>query len=345
MEAPRLCSTKLEESATIVAYNVTHTCMVTYAESTRSMRSWSRQLPRKEWEETFCWQLRDDHLEKSDTYDDNVKDSGIHEDLNVSCMALAAPEFGNVICIGTIEGTVCFWAEAPGEGAWRCKAKIRASKKPATSVSFAPSSHGPLVAVAFADGCVRFFLATEPMDALIWDLHSEIRIGTTEEVPITSLSWRRGSSEDAMPMLLCLGDISGNSSVWIFREKYLAWEKAADIPKYGKNEVAIVQQETYPVTYIAWAPSIGRPYDIIAVALDRNVILWKLEGPANMPVCTQLAVLEHDHRVWLLDWNWSGTWLGASTEGCEIWMWRPDLTGAWACQNKIRGKAVNNELQ
>ena len=36
-----------------------------------------------------------------------------------------------------------------------------------------------------------------------------------------------------------------------------------------------------PVADVAWAPTLGRPYDIVAVAAGPTVLLWRLTGAAD----------------------------------------------------------------
>lgn len=52
----------------------------------------------------------------------------------------------------------------------------------------------------------------------------------------------------------------------------------------------------------------------------------------------QLARLQHTAGVWQIEWNMLGSWLAASTEGREVCMWRPDLSGEWLLLNRITGK-------
>ena len=312
-------ATPLNQLVCHITYNVTHTCMATCTHEGQ-ITSWVRDPPKREWEATATWQL---------------------EDLDVTCMCMAGPEFGNVICIGTLQGVVCFWSERPGEGTWTCRSRLAPATKAATAAEFAPSCHGPLVAVTFDDGCVRTFLASDVMDADRWDLHAEFRISTSKLVSARSLSWRKGSEDNPLPPMLCVGHSSGEASLWIFREQFLRWECTANLGNSQADDNTL-DEEVASVADVAWAPPLGRSFDLIAVAQGQNVMLWELRGSSCHPICKQIEVIKHDHSVWQLDWNWLGTWLGASTEGGEVWMWRPDFTGAWACQNKICGE--NREM-
>lgn len=76
---------------------------------------------------------------------------------------------------------------------------------------------------------------------------------------------------------------------------------------------------------------------------------WALELPAALPFThvprlhpapqmEQLARLQHSAAVWQVEWNLLGSWLAASTEGGEVCMWRPDLSGEWLLLNRIVGR-------
>jgi hypothetical protein len=96
---------------------------------------------------------------------------------------------------------------------------------------------------------------------------------------------------------------------------------------------------------VAWAPTLGRPYDIAAVAAGPAVLLWKLTGAADSLQVEQLARLQHAADVWQVEWNLLGSWLAASTEGGEVLMWRPDLSGEWLLLNRIVGEQQQQEQQ
>lgn len=82
----------------------------------------------------------------------------------------------------------------------------------------------------------------------------------------------------------------------------------------------------------------GRPNDVIAVAAGPTVLLWKLEGPADVLRVDRLARLQHSAGVWRLEWNVLGNWLAASTEAGDVCLWRPDLSGEWLLLSRVVGK-------
>jgi hypothetical protein len=96
---------------------------------------------------------------------------------------------------------------------------------------------------------------------------------------------------------------------------------------------------------VCWAPTLGRPKDLIAVAAGSSVVLWAVEGQADALHVERVAVLAHSAAVWQLGWNLFGNFLAASTEGGEVCMWRPDFAGEWRLQNSLVNTEDGMQLQ
>jgi len=190
---------------------------------------------------------------------------------------------------------------------------------------------GPIVALTFGDGFMRTIIASEALDAGTWDLHSELQLDTSSK-PCTCLSWRERDA--TLPPLLVVGCAAGHVEVCVFHVTTLRWEIAISL---GDKDEDYGGQ---PISAVSWAPSPGRPNELVAVACGRRVIVWALYGAIDHLRVERVASLEHDHHVWQLGWNMMGTWLAASTEGEEVCLWRPDLAGEWLLMNKITGGDV-----
>jgi hypothetical protein len=195
------------------------------------------------------------------------------------------------------------------------------------AMAFAPATHSssPLLAVAYGDGALRFFEASAPLAAESWELSSELQAAKGS---CTCVSWRCPSP--GVPPMLVTGGVDG-AAVWLYRESLMRWEPCvrlgAEAEEYSGAVVA------------AWAPTLGRPYELVAVAAGPRVVLWGLRGPADALKAERIAVLEHSHGVFQLGWNSFGSWLAVSTDCGEVCMWRPDFAGEWLLVNKITGKA------
>jgi WD40 repeat protein len=300
----RTATTPLERGAVTLAYNISHTRLAVFDQDGQ-LSSWRRDGDTRDWVLSGSWEPQGQR---------------------VTTLCWAAPEFGSVVCSGGADGSVCLWAEAAG--GWELRARLAESGQGVLDVAFAPREMGPVVAAAYADGFVRLFEASAPLDAPSWDLHSELRAGEGGRA-CTSVSWR--GHDPALPPLLAAGTAGGGVQVWMFRRSLLRWERAAQLGSAADD------YQGCPVAAVAWAPTLGRPAELVAAAAGTRVVLWALRGAADALEAERVAVLEHEHGVWQLGWNLLGSWLAASTEGGEVCMWRPDLSGEWLLLNKIQG--------
>lgn len=313
MTTERVTSTQLESSAAHVCYNIPHTLMAVVDPSS-TISTWQRDGQSREW----------------------IPGSTLSsEGLAITCICWAPPEFGNILCTGTGQGTVLVWAQT-SHGQWEKRAHIPASTHSALDACFAPRRMGPIVSIAFSDGSVKLFVASSPLNAVSWDPHSELQLDRDAKA-CTGMSWRE--FDPALPPLLAIGSTSGCGEVWMFREQLLRWEQVRQLksPSQDMDDDSSSHNNQQGVSVIAWAPRLGRPYDLIAAASGHRVTLWSLSGAIDALEVERIAVLDHDHDVWQLGWNMLGNWLAASTEGGEVCMWRPDLAGEWLLLNKITG--------
>jgi WD40 repeat protein len=193
---------------------------------------------------------------------------------------------------------------------------------------------GPIVSIAFSDGSVKLYIAASPLNAVSWDPHSEFQLHR-EAKACTCVSWRE--LDPTLPPLLAVGSSGeGYGEIWMFREQLLRWEQVQQL-KLPHDSNSMDDTDGNAITAVAWAPRLGRPYDLVAIAAGRRVTLWSLFGAVDALEIERIASLDHDHDVWQLGWNMLGNWLAASTEGGEVCMWRPDLAGEWLLLNKITG--------
>lgn len=336
----KLSKTPLDIAATVVAYNITHTHMVA-ADARGTVAVWCRPDPPcgpASWEKIASWTA--------------VGNSA------VSCLCWAPPEFGNVVCGGTVSGSVCFWSQDGQTGQWSLRTCIHACGKLATCAAFGPAAFGPWVAVGFGDGSVRVYEASSTLNAKSWELHSSLQLERfptyTTTVPtcsVTSVSWR--NEQDDCPPLLAVGTSSEAfpCEIWMFSQDRLLWEQVnrlgvhdlTDVMEDGDNNGTISDSRDrngnnasgQTATVAAWAPTLGRPVELLAVASGNLVTLWSLQGQADSLQVKRVAGLEHKHAVWQLEWNMLGNFLAASTDGGDVCLWRPDFAGEWVLQSKI----------
>jgi hypothetical protein len=97
-----------------------------------------------------------------------------------------------------------------------------------------------------------------------------------------------------------------------------------------------------PAISLHWAPTLGRPYELVAVSYGASVGVTRLDGSPTSLEPTSLGLLTHPSRVWRVEFNAHGNALGASLEAGaagvgEVWLYMPTLGGVWGAVSKIEG--------
>ncbi|KAH3746005.1 Nucleoporin seh1 [Pelomyxa schiedti] len=261
-------------------------------------------------------------------------------------VAWAHPEFGQVIASCGFDKKVIVWEEYEELGVkkWRSVAQHVDARDSVVDIKFAPAHLGLKLATCSADGYVRIYEASELTNLSQWTL-------TTFEAAkspgqCTCISWN--SSPFERPMLI-VGTTETKVKIWEHSAETRSWVSYADLDSGtdGTND-------------IAWAPSLGRSYYLIAVAPKRGVTkhvrLYRLTRDAgpnkynlqelSLPPPPHALELEsvHDQQphhplpstqssklvsVRRLEWNITGTVLAASFDDGTIILWKQALTGDW----------------
>ncbi|KAK9813856.1 hypothetical protein WJX73_002216 [Symbiochloris irregularis] len=192
----------------------------------------------------------------------------------------AHPSFGNVLAIASFNGSVTLWREQHrnGSSAWSLQATLTHTSQSISDLQFAPPSLGLLFAAASKDGHVRLYKASRHGHDQAWQQDSGFI--ACQQGPCFCLSWQPDPQRAGVP-LLAVGSADG-AKVWAFREACGDWVS-----------VVTVHKGAAPVTCVDWAPSMGRPQDLLAVSCDSCVTIYGLEGPADNLQVEQVAQLDH----------------------------------------------------
>ncbi|XP_035225824.1 nucleoporin SEH1-like, partial [Stegodyphus dumicola] len=173
----------------------------------------------------------------------------------------AHPEFGQIIATCSFDRTVAVWEELGPEGSvgeksqsqWVKKISLVDSRTPVTDVKFAPKHLGLQMATCSADGVVRIYEAPDVMNLSQWSLHHEIPC----KHPCSSISWNLSRMH---PPMIAVG---------IDESQQTAGGKVV-LCEYNENSRRWLRVETLPVNDpvydIAFAPNLGRSYNLLAVA-------------------------------------------------------------------------------
>ncbi|KAG5531409.1 hypothetical protein RHGRI_026137 [Rhododendron griersonianum] len=87
------------------------------------------------------------------------------------------------------------------------------------------------------------------------------------------------------------------------------------------TELALPEEKGDPIYAVAWAPNIGRPYEVITIGTHKQIAIWHLGLNPNLD--GKLST----EKVWEMEWNISGMTL-ATTEGDGVVsLWQSNLKG------------------
>ncbi|KAJ2999908.1 epoxide hydrolase, soluble (sEH) [Globomyces sp. JEL0801] len=229
----------------------------------------------------------------------SINDTWRGHDSAVLKASFAHPEFGQVICSCSFDRTIKIWEEQEGEvknsgKRWSEKVRLPAAKATVQDVSFAPNHLG-----------------------LKLDDFEIVSGGSKESEARFCLSWCPSRFQ---PQMLAIG-CGKENNVKIFRvdaqNNWSAYESLG-------GHTGIVRD-------VAWAPSCGRSYQLIATACsDGHVRIFQLtpkpsSSNSNRNIFNVELVADlpdHESEVWRVEWNITGTVLVSSGDDGKLRLWK-----------------------
>lgn len=256
----------------------------------------------------------------------------------------AHPEFGQVFASCSIDRTVKIWEEQEyGGKRWTEKAKLVESQGSVQDIEFAPNYLGLKLATISADGKLRIYEAMDIMNLLHWTLLEEIEVTSSgkESDGHYCLSWSTSRFHQPMIVVGCGKD----NTARIYR-----------LDQHNKWQICEVLNGHQDIVHdVAWAPNVGRSYQLIATACkDGRVRIYKLSNEAvknknmiNTSVIKsdnkfKVELIEefkdHGSEVWRVEWNITGTILSSSGDDGKIRLWKASYTNEWKCLSVINAE-------
>ncbi|WVQ78172.1 hypothetical protein IAT38_000255 [Cryptococcus sp. DSM 104549] len=116
-----------------------------------------------------------------------------------------------------------------------------------------------------------------------------------------------------------------------------------------------------PLTAVAWAPSCGRPYHLIATgARDGSVRIWKVEPPEEKlrvdydveeevrtgwkgECVAEFAKSYPSPRIGMVDWNATGTTFTTSDDEGNINIYKPTYANSWKLLGRLTAEEAPQE--
>lgn len=263
---------------------------------------------------------------------------------NIVKVVWVPPEYGDsVACIGD-DGSLSLWEEVAEDTEhvpWRMCKRFEKSSITVLDALFGVSSSGLKLVIANTNGYVKVYDLVDPLDLKSWQLQAEFQ-NVIEAVSTfgkalcfsASLSWnrKRGDSQESSFVMGFNSNTPelNSAKVWEFDEAHQRWVPVAELALPDEND------EVYAV---AWAPNVGRPYELIAVATLKEIALWHLGlNPEQDGRLSQEKVASfsgHRGQVWQMEWDMSGMTLATTGSDGIIRLWQSNLNGVWHEQASV----------
>ncbi|XP_020250512.1 protein SEH1 isoform X2 [Asparagus officinalis] len=217
------------------------------------------------------------------------------------------PEFGDAIACICIDGTLSLWEEVEEDTQplmWKQCKVFESASSGVLQVQFGGFATSLKLVAAYTDGHMKVYELMDPLQLNKWQLQAEFqnvidsvcRYGKPSCIS-ASLAWnpQRGESQKSSFVLGYNSDLSQFNSpkIWEFEEAHQRWLPVAELCSPGDGDDRVYA--------IGWAPNIGRPYEVIAVATCKGITIWHVglthESDGRLPT-DKVALLEgHDGEV------------------------------------------------
>ncbi|KAH6573306.1 hypothetical protein BASA50_007895 [Batrachochytrium salamandrivorans] len=268
-----------------------------------------------------------------------LNDAWKAHDSSVVKASWAHPEFGQVFASCSFDRTIKVWEEQEqeqrhGGRRWAERATLTESRGSVHDIEFAPNHLGLKLATSGADGILRIYEAMDVVNLSAWTLMEEFEIvsgGSKESDGIYCLSWCQSRME---PQMLVVGCGRENSAKIYRIDSHGKWMPFEALFGHGDT-----------VCDVAWAPTMGRNYHLIATACkDGHVRIFKLTEDTTRPG----AVVPHGlqsrkqfrvymvadfdsngSEAWRVEWNITGTILSSSSDDGKVRLWKASYLNDW----------------
>ncbi|KAK4803223.1 hypothetical protein SAY86_001426 [Trapa natans] len=251
------------------------------------------------------------------------------------------PEYGDAVACIFYDGGFSIWEEA-GEDShsvqWKlCEFFNRGSSK-VLDIQFGVSPTSLKMVSTYSDGYIQVYELSNPLELKNWQLQAEFQnvidsISTFRKASClsASISWNpmRGGQELSFIMGFNSDTPQLNSSkVWEFDGAHQRWLPVA--------ELALPEERGDRVYSAAWAPNIGRPYELIAVATERGIAIWHIglnpDLDGRLPMERVALLSGHEGEVWQMEWDMSGMTLATTGSDGVVRFWQSNSNGVWQGQ-------------
>eukprot|EP00877_Chromochloris_zofingiensis_P005053 jgi/Chrzof1/14549/Cz09g07010.t1 len=256
-------------------------------------------------------------------------------------VAWCDPEHGPLILVGSTHGTVhVLQGPCSTSRRWQWVGRLQCGKASITDLKFAPTQFGLLVAASSRDGHVYMYEAasdtytarqhddgglTEGQSCFSWSLQSKLKaVGSNgKDSSCGCLCWRPFTA--GIPPIIVTGSREG-AVAWCYNQSTMSWKEAGRF-RHDVGCAAIA---------VDWAPTLGRPYDLVAVSFGATVTVFKVTGTPTKLDIDVVSQLRNPSSVWRIEFSLTTSTLACSlSDPAEIWLWMPSFSGSWRPVSRI----------
>lgn len=290
-----------------------------------------------------------------------INDTWRAHDSAIIKISWASPEFGQVIATGSYDGTVKIFEEDTRESTnsgkrWKRKYTISEFQGPLYDIEFAPSHLGLKLASIASDGVFRIHEALDPNTMSYWSPVGEINILTRQPnrtlQSAFALSWSPSMFSKEYVAVCVLED-----AYILQKDRTGKYVKVVQLPEHK----GLIRD-------VAWAPSMGRNYQLIATASkDGFVRIFKVTSKSTMrevgdnnnnnyeeddngsrqtnALNVELLSKFGDHQgeVWRVSWNLTGTILASAGDDGKVRFWKSSYSSEFQCMAVVSAEERGEE--
>lgn len=257
----------------------------------------------------------------------------------VVCTSWAGPEYSQILASASHDCVVKIWEEDTAELAksgkrWKKRCTIQDYKAPLYDLKFSPNQNGLKMASIAADGILRVHEALDPNNITAWTQVTELSLLNNPVARQLQSSF----ALDWCPSVL----LQDYLVICILEDAFVYRRDASG--KYTK--VCELTQHTGLIRDVAWAPSMGRSYQLVATACkDGYLRVFRLWPQKGWQVDLEHEYNAHAGEVWRVSWNVTGTILSSAGDDGKIKFWKSMGRGRFQCMAVIGANNRNSEIK